>query len=103
MIKYDRAAKLEMLKSEAIANIEGTSTKEQFDILFEELLDWISNVDVSFSPLIKSYVSEERNLAWLLDNTEDNVFCIQLDRVSLIGRTGSIRVVTDDVEFRIVK
>lgn len=103
---FDREAQLEMLKSEAIASIEGTLTKEKFDERFNELLDLIGKVESEAYPDVKAQLGEDRSFAWLLDlssEVEGDVLCIQLDKVSFEGRLGAIRVVTKEVEFTILK
>lgn len=105
MIKYDRVAKLEMLKSEAIACIEGTTSKDHFNKLFYELLEWINQIDKLNIPKVKTFVEDRGDsvTGFLLDSSEGNIFCLQVFTVPIEGRLGDIRVVTNDVEFSIVK
>ncbi len=103
MLNYDKNAKLEMLKSNAIAYIEGTLTKERFDEEFNELLDWIIDIGTMNIPDISTHVNEDRGNAFLLDSHDNDVFCLQLYTVPIEGRLGVIRVITNDVEFAITK
>lgn len=105
MIKYDKAAKLELLKSEAIACIEGTTSKEHFNKLFYELVDWIKQVKKLEIPTVKASVEDKKDgiTGFLLDSSEENIFCLQVFTVPIEGRLGDIRVITNDVEFSIVK